>query len=97
LNDIENWFKEKASGYHSSVLASNKGISEDDIKGILSAGGHQDFNAAAILLSKFNGGLYIQDSFQTLNLEELKSTAVPAGSYPIAKDIDGNLICVEGG
>ncbi|CDW76788.1 UNKNOWN [Stylonychia lemnae] len=100
LNDINQWFKYNASSYYTTQLEDNKGNQEPEVDSIMKKHGADGCSALKALLLRFRGGFQLLDTYKTLTLDDINGEVLSYNLqsqrlFPIAKDIDGQLLCVR--
>ena len=102
LRDIREWFKTYSKSYHEKLEAINP-ITEEDLEKVQFSFPRPLPVSVRTLLEMHNGGFQLLDTFITLPLAEIetvnKELAPKKGwkvdYFPVAKDTDGQYLCVE--
>jgi len=102
LRDISEWFKAHSKPYYTK-LASFKPATEDDLKKLQTITGQQLPQSIIVLYGMYNGGLQLLDTFVTISVSQIEKEIAAlkmnkkwkTNYVPIAKDIEGQYLCVE--
>ena len=101
LNDLNEWFKANAPKYHKERLEVARPASETEINKLASRDNFTSQNMIAVksLYSRVNGGMQLQDTFQTLSTEEIAVTGTKEGMVPIGIDKENRnqIMCIQNG
>ena len=101
IKDVAVWLQTNAAAHYESQMAPKANqVSEDQTNALLSGFQASQAKHLGMSLQKFNGGMQYEDTFIGLSVDEITAVGAEKGLndrkiVPFAKDIDGQLLCVQ--
>ena len=101
IKDMAAWFQTNATAHYEAKMAPVKDqASQEQTDALLAAFSAGNAKHLGMSLQKFNGGIQYEDTFIGLSVDEISSAGAGLADrkiVPFARDIDGQLLCVQMG